>query len=98
MEHQQASGQRAADIELPPSMANLTAESNELTPVGRATVLLLAYARRRYARLCQLTQQPHKHGANRLAEKAELEIALKPFGVDPREGDVDATGSEGCGR
>lgn len=92
-------GVRAADVELPPSMANVASLDTDRYE-GRAAVLkLLAYARKRYARLCQLVGQHHKHSSNRLAEKAELEEVLAPFGVeadaDPRKGGVDATGSEG---
>lgn len=61
-----------------------------------AAPALLDYCRRRLARLNQLAGQHHKHSANRLSEKAELDRILAGLiDPDPREGGVDATGNEG---
>lgn len=66
------------------------------TAVAFAAPAMLDYCRRRLDRLNELAGQNHKHSANRLAEKAELEQILAGL-IDPgpREGGVDATGSEG---
>lgn len=135
---QKGVGVRAADVELPPSMANLadlpaawlgiSDEGDQMlvrrfdtapqaaafrqsiqagsggnvdvvvmkTAVAFAAPAMLDYCRRRLARLNQLVGQHHKHSANRLSEKADLERILAGLiDPDPREGGVDATGSKG---
>lgn len=135
---QKHTGVRAADVELPPSMANvaeipprwlaMSDDGDELlvkafdtapqaanfrqtvqaasqgnvdvvimkTAVAFAAPAMLDYCRRRLARLSQLVGQHHKHSANRLSEKAELERILAGLiDPDPRADGVDATASQG---
>lgn len=56
----------------------------------------VAYARKRYAKLADLTAQHHKHFDARLQEKAELAEILEVFGgIDDRDGTIAYRPSEG---
>lgn len=61
---------------------------------------MLAYCRKRRARLAELLAHPHKHGSRRLEEAEELDAILARVdgpAADPRRDGVDATGQQGGG-